>query len=363
MKVACLLGSLNRGGTETLVLDVFRNADSVPFEMIGIHRKDGALKEAFYECGKPFYQLTPRFPYDPMYLLKLRRVLLKEKVNVVHAQQIIDACYAYWALRGTSIKLVYSIHGFYDGVDKRTDKRIQWISDKVDKTIFVSEYQRQHYVDGLSLDRAKTGVVYNGISFDKLILPQKKSPVATLGKPLKFGMVGNFVRGREQNSVVKFLKLLREEGVAFDFYFVGKRDEKEAWRYDDCVRYCRENGLTDCVHFLGSRNDVPQLLSEWDAFVYSTDHDTFGIAVIEAIASGLPTFVNDYAVMREVTQNGKWASLYKTKDPQDLLKQFLQFMKERTAYCEKALQDAAEVRKAYSIEKHIKNLHRCYTAL
>lgn len=39
MKVAYLLGSLNRGGTETLLLDVFRSADKAPFSFVGIHRK------------------------------------------------------------------------------------------------------------------------------------------------------------------------------------------------------------------------------------------------------------------------------------------------------------------------------------
>ena len=36
MKVSCLLGSLSRGGTETLLLDVFRNADKADFEFIGV---------------------------------------------------------------------------------------------------------------------------------------------------------------------------------------------------------------------------------------------------------------------------------------------------------------------------------------
>jgi len=36
MKVAYLLGSLNRGGTETLVLDVFKKASQAPFQVMGI---------------------------------------------------------------------------------------------------------------------------------------------------------------------------------------------------------------------------------------------------------------------------------------------------------------------------------------
>ncbi len=356
MKVAYLLGSLNRGGTETLMLDVLKNSSFAPFDMITVHRKDGVLKEEFYKCGKSICKLAPRFPYDPVYLLKLRGLLLKEKVDLVHAQQILDACYAYWALRGTGIKIVYSIHGYYEEIGKR----IQSVSDKVDKTIFVSECQRQYYLDSLSIDRSKTEVIYNGISFNKLILSNRKN-VEKL--KLKFGMVGNFVAVREQKTVCEFLKLLKDENVSFDFYFVGRRDDSEPWRYDNCVDYCQKNGLSECVHFLGSRSDVPMLLSEWDAFVYSTDHDTFGIAIIEAIATGLPTFVNDYAVMKEVTQDGRWAYLYKTKESRDLLIRFMDFVNNKEVYCDRARKDAETVRKEYSIERHIENLNACYLAL
>ncbi|MFC2425947.1 MAG: hypothetical protein ACFNUT_05350, partial [Bacteroidota bacterium] len=41
MKIAYMLGSLNRGGMETLLLDVFKNARIAEYSFIGIHRKGG----------------------------------------------------------------------------------------------------------------------------------------------------------------------------------------------------------------------------------------------------------------------------------------------------------------------------------
>ena len=52
MKVAYLLGSLNRGGTETLVLDVFKKASQAPFQVVGIHRKGGAYLPGFKATGE-----------------------------------------------------------------------------------------------------------------------------------------------------------------------------------------------------------------------------------------------------------------------------------------------------------------------
>ncbi len=126
-------------------------------------------------------------------------------------------------------------------------------------------------------------MVYNGISFDKFNekyeIPDFIKKIALPTERLKMAMVGNFVSVREHYTICKFLKLLHQQGIDSDFYFIGKKDDNEAWRYDDCVKFCNANGLNDCVHFLGTRNDVPAILQNIDAFVYSTDHDTFGIAV------------------------------------------------------------------------------------
>jgi glycosyltransferase involved in cell wall biosynthesis len=131
--------------------------------------------------------------------------------------------------------------------------------------------------------------------------------------------------------------------------------------YNDCVKYCRQNNLLENVSFLGSRDDVPGILSQLDAFVYATDHDTFGIGVVEAMAVGIPVFVNDWMVMSEITDDGKYATLYKTKDEQDLLRHFLLFLQDKTNYLTKAANASSFVRQKYSIEKYIEKLKQVYS--
>lgn len=55
----------------------------------------------------------------------------------------------------------------------------------------------------------------------------------------------------------------------------------------------KERGLEERVLFLGYRTDVPQLLSACDAFVLPSLHESFGIAALEAQASGLPCLLSD----------------------------------------------------------------------
>lgn len=365
MKIAYLLGSLNRGGTETLLLDVFRSAAEAPFPFMGIHRKGGAYRGDFYATSSEFVQCRPVRHNLIAYLIRLRKVLQSRQITIVHAQQYIDALYAKLATVGTGIKVVETFHGFDFGSSRLQKMLIQLSIRQSDAVCFVSHTQREYYRQHYAFGKAdKTHVVYNGIDFLKLdntadpspALPTKIDPAS---RGMKLAMVGNFVRVRAQSSLCQFLLRLAQEHIPYDFYFVGKCDEKEPWRYDQCVQFCQDNHL-DMVHFLGSRSDVPQILQQLDAFVYATDHDTFGIAVVEAMAAGVPVFVNDNEVMMEVTRGGEWATLYQTNNTEDLWQHFGTFIRNRDAYKQQAKHIAQQVRQHYSIEHHLQQLYEVY---
>lgn len=358
IKVAYLLGSLNRGGTETLLLDVFRNADKASFEFIGVHRKGGAYQEEFYAAGPKMVKCAPKRFGLIRYLLRLRQLLKQENVTIVHAQQSIDCVYARLATIGTSIRIVETFHGF-DFHAGRFNKWINWISIRMaDAVCFVSKTQRDYYIRAYGIKRTdKLHVVYNGIDFGKF---DKKYPEPDFGESgkerLKLCMVGNFVHTRDQMVVIKAL----EKVDNFDFYFVGRRDKKEPWRYDECVKYCEEHRMKN-VHFVGGRGDVPAILQNMDAFVYATAHDTFGIAVVEALANGLPVIVNDWGVMREVTHDGEWAMLYKTGDSVDCAEAIRNLIEHIEEEKKRAQKIAQEIRNAYSIETHLQRLAEVYS--
>ena len=381
MRIAYLLGSLNRGGTETLLLDVFRNAGKSNLDAIGLYRKSGVLEQDFKESG---LQIAKVHSLNFIgYILQLRKQLLENNINIAHAQQPIDALYARLACLGTEIKVILTIHGYDFNESILGRWIIRFIIKHTNANIYVSDTQLNYYQKKYHLNHDKQRVVYNGISFDKLevsetrrmnesialdnnsgqILNDSKSLLAELQlttTTLLLGAVGNFNEVRDQMVICRFLKLLNERKIDFHFVFVGKRTDNAPQIYDDCVRFCEQNNLSERVSFLGSRDDVPSILHQLDAFLYATDHDTFGIAVVEAMAVGIPVFVNDWDVMKEITGNGKYATLYKTKNENDLLREFMLFLQNKALYQAKANEASIFVRKQYSIEKHIEKLKKVY---
>jgi len=366
MKVAFLLGSLNRGGTETLLLDTLAYARESSIEPVCIYRKKGLLYEDFVNTGVKMLALRPRNSFDVGYILKLRREIKKQSIQITHAQQPIDALYAYLACLGLKTKVILTIHGYDFKYPNITKQILRFIHKRIQLNIFVSRSQKDYFVKKYGFNESGTEVLYNGISFSKFENTKHSSIREEFKIPphhLLMGSVGNFNPGRDQMTICRFLNMLNQKKISFSFIFAGAKTKADPWVWDECTNYCINNNLSPFVHFPGSRNDIPNFLSQLDAFIYSTDHDTFGIAIIEAIYMALPVFVNDWGVIREVTGEGKHAILYKTKNEHDLLKKVLHFVDNKDAYRKKAGDDAQWAKHTYSIQNHLKKLESIYTRM
>lgn len=64
-------------------------------------------------------------------------------------------------------------------------------------------------------------------------------------------------------------------------------------------------GLTNRVHFLGLRTDIPDVLGASDIFVLSSNYEGNPLSVIEAMAAGLPIVSTAAGGVPELLQNGK----------------------------------------------------------
>lgn len=364
MKIAFLLGGLNRGGAETIMLDVFRNWKNAPFEFVGLHRKDGSMHEAFYAAGPKLYHVAPQLFGYFRYILHLRRILKSENIAIVHAQHWLDGIYAWMATIGMHIRLVTTLHGFYpmkgvNGILCRMSIRL------ADDMCFVSRYEQVWYQNQMHISDIKCHVIYNGVDFTKI-------DEACLCKDIylrrpSFAMVGSFTSGRVHSVIIKALLLLNQQGINdFDFYFIGRRSNMEPQIFDECVRICEQNHLTN-VHFLGGRDDVPSILKSINGFVYSTNHDTFGIAVVEAMACGLPIVVNDWSVMKEVCGESEenYVQYFKSKNAESCAEAIQQLLKDISAssaeFQSRCAHNAQWARERYALDTYIATLSHIYT--
>lgn len=77
--------------------------------------------------------------------------------------------------------------------------------------------------------------------------------------------------------------------------------------------------LDDTVHLKGSipNTDVPRVLSTFDIFCVTSDRESFGVSVIEAMAASLPVVATNTDGFREVMNDGKTGFIVERNNPRE----------------------------------------------
>lgn len=357
MKVLHLSHSCNRGGAETLLLNLCKYAIHISdLEFDVITDLGGTLETEFSVLLANRFQKWPRRGMlDIRYIFRLRRYLQHEGIHVVHTHTAGDALYAWLASRGLGIPIVDTHHGYR--LQSRLQSRLvtRFLLPRITQSVFVSKTLLQ-FVESRVRKIRKTSVVYNGVHLTMDLNTMSKRDWRVPQGAVLVGMVGNLTNNvRDPMTVCKGLRIVMDQGVKFFFLFVGGRNPKAPEFFDQCVNYCQSVGLIEKhVCFLGVRDDVSRVLASLDGFVYSTLEDTFGIAVVEAALTGLPILVNDHPTMREVLAPFD-PTYFRSADPIDFAEKFVAWVEQLHRLIEKSKKNAVLNKQRYSI-------HQCLDA-
>ncbi len=366
MKVLHILDTLNRGGIQTLVLDVCRNAKANNLDLTFVATGGGNLEEEFRSSGAEFISLPRRAPFDLKLILGLHKVIKEHDVQIVHTHQAVEALHAYFAAFGTKAKTVLSFH--LCEVDRKNRAALKFLSQRLSANVACSE-------DILKCLAAKGGfdttrnfqVIYNGVDAKELRSAHGnlRAELGLADNELLLGMVGNFYPGRRKDhmTVCKALPSLFRQVPNANFVFAGGRYEAAPHVYDECVNYCRDKGISNQVHFLGDRSDIPNVLGSLDIFVLSSLWEGLPLACIEAMMMGLPVVVSDIGSLLEVSGGGTYASVFRTKDADDLTHKLLALINDPARRAELGAQAQEWATAQFSIESHIRNLTKLYSEL
>jgi hypothetical protein len=103
-------------------------------------------------------------------------------------------------------------------------------------------------------------------------------------------------------------------------------------------------GISDRVHFLGMRSDVPAIMASCDVFVHAAPFEPFGIVCIEAMACGLPVIVPDKGGISEAVREGETGFIYATLDADALARAMIRLANDPAALAAVGAAALADVR-------------------
>lgn len=146
----------------------------------------------------------------------------------------------------------------------------------------------------------KSTLVYGMGDFQPEKFPRKNDYKVKRGK-LRVGYVGSLDYAKLHPDFTGWLKAAVEKNKDIRFELAG--DVTSELKHD-----VMEQGLSEYVKFLGFRENVKELLIQWDAFIYLLNPSNFATtenALLEAMACGLPVAASDGAVERSIIEAGK----------------------------------------------------------
>lgn len=367
MRVLHFLDSIGGGGAEVQALDVCRNASKLGLEMTIVTAKGGSLESDFRATGVDFHKLGRRFPLDPFLVTRIRKIVRERKIEIVHGYQAVDGLHLYLATLGLShVKKVLSFQGPIPGRKNRLATKSA--IPLMDANIAVSKsiYSYLSEIIGLH-DFSSFELIYNGAD------PERIKPVGTsirtelnLDQNARLGgMIANFRPdlAKDHFTVCRALTRVVADHPDLHFLFAGSISAGGEDRAAKCVRYCEENDLIKNVHFLGARNDIPDILRELDVFVHSSLLEGLPVAVCEAMLAGVPSILSDIEPHLEISENGKYSELFPTGNA-EILAEKINFLL-ANEQCSEALAIKARVHAEnnFSISAHLTALLKLYRSL
>lgn len=183
------------------------------------------------------------------------------------------------------------------------------------KLICCSSYVQGGVVEHFGVPVGETVVIYNGVDVDAISRRAAAARERADGhEEFVVGMVARLEGHKDQPTLIRAAKILKESRRPVQLWIIG-----EGSRRPEYERLISELGLADQVKLLGMRRDIPELLAQLDAFAFAVKPDEgLGVALVEAMAAGVPIVAADVGACREVLDGGDLGPLVAPGDPQAL---------------------------------------------
>lgn len=298
-RILNVVSSMNRGGAETLIMNIYRNIDrdKIQFDFVVHKTEKGDFDDEILELGGRIYSL-PLLKETTLrdYYFRWKAILNKaDKIKVVHIHMP-QTYFAYSnLLKKKKLTTIMHSHNISLGkgikgiLKKILNIQLRYKSDY----FFACSNEAAKYLFGKSkLNKGQVNIVKNGIdinefAYDKNIRDKIRAE-NNWGEDFVIGHVGRFDKVKNHEFLIdiysKYINLNKKSKLVL----IGRGDRVK--KIKDKVH---KLNLQNRVEFLGVRDNVGELMQGFDAFVFPSFNEGLGIVLIEAQAAGLRCLASD----------------------------------------------------------------------
>ncbi len=260
---------------------------------------------------------------------ELTALFAREKFDIVHVHNPVAALVGRIAAWRAGVPcIVYTAHGFYFHENMPLHKRgvfiaLEWLAGRVTHVLFTQSEEdaetakRLRLIAGRHIEAIGNGV--DGRRFhaagSRLDRARIRKEIGSAGERIVIMTVGRLVAEKGFPELIEAMAR-----VDADLWVIGERLESDhAKGIEEALTLARsDEQLRERVHFLGYRDDIPDLLRAADIFVSASHREGLPRSIIEAMMCALPVVATNIRGSREEVVPGETGLLVEVKQPKEL---------------------------------------------
>jgi glycosyltransferase involved in cell wall biosynthesis len=299
-----LISSLEVGGAERLLIDFVRScaeitADPLVPQVVVVmnDRLDENMVSELNSTSVPVYYLgRPESSKNPRYLFDLLKIIRKHHISIIHSH---TPGAKYWSMlcrvAHPRLKLTHTFHQTFIGMGSTG---VSAHNSMIDSTIVISEAVAKEV---RTRKIRRVAVIENGIPISNFrsVSPE---PLGSMAKLITVGRLCPSEKG--QDVLIRAVKRCVDRGIDVECTFVGSPAIGDFDTLPALEALTATLQLEDRIQFTQGRTDVATLLAGANIFVLPSRREGFGLALVEAMAAGLPVIVSNIEGPADIVTDG-----------------------------------------------------------
>ncbi|MBI3090344.1 MAG: glycosyltransferase [Candidatus Tectomicrobia bacterium] len=366
--------TLRIGGAEKVRAMALRHLPRQRYEVeVCCIEEVGAIGEELRRLGVPVTCLNTRGKsYNLRAAWRLYRFLKAKRFDVVQSSLFLANLHARLAaiLAGVPHRIIEE-HSVADRFGKRLTFLYRWLDEwlarRTDIIICCAEAVRAHVAGMERIDARKFRVLHNGLDATDIEAPLRASEQAGLREELGLigagpviGSIGSFAPWKGKDDLVPALGEVVRLFPEARLVLVGNAATEHGRRLRAQFEAA---GLAKHVLFPGERRDVGRLLHLFDLYVSPSHYDALPMAVLEAMAAGLPVVATLVGGVPEIVAPGETGLLVGVGESRALAAAMLELLEDPARARRWGEAGRRRVRDLFSVSRYIAGLEAIYDAL
>ncbi len=305
--------------------------------------------------------------FQPVIINKLVNYFKNNKFDLIHCHYGRDLWTLVPALKfSKKLPLILMKH---IGTQKaKQDILHNFLYKNVDFIIANSQIIHKNILNTHPVTKARVGVIHPGIDTSKYFPDSGQRSSVRKEFNIKkdafvIGMSGRLQRWKGHYEFLNMAAELKEKYHNIFFMVIGGATVGEKDEAEGIYREAKRLKLADRLIFTGFRNDVPDLLNVLDLFVFPSYAEAYGMALLEAMAVGLPVVASNCDGVLDIIEDGKTGILITPRNSESL-KNAVKKLIEEKKYRQKLARNGYENFKSnFTSEQMIKKMEKLYFSM